>query len=249
LTVGGKVVLITGASQGIGQACAISFGRRGALLSLAARTPLTLPDALCTACDLTSEADRETLVRQTIQHFGRIDILVNNAGHGLYGPTAQATATDMRNLFELNVFAAVSMIQLVLPGMLAQGSGHVVNVSSIAAEIALPWMTMYSASKAALSAVSCGLRRELLNTAVQVTDVLPGYVKTGFHAAATGTPPSGVVKLRARAISPEQCAEAIVKGVERGARRVVTPASGRLAILAEHLLPRVVDSPLSKMNR
>ncbi len=243
------MVLITGASQGIGQACAVAFGRRGALLSLAARTPLTLPDALCTACDLTSEADRAALVYSTIQRFGRIDILVNNAGHGVYGPTAQVSSKDMRSLFELNLFAAVEMIQLVLPGMLAAGSGHLVNVSSIAAEIALPWMTMYSASKAALSAVSSGLRRELQGTAVQVTDVLPGYVKTGFHAAATGTPPNGVVNLRTRAITPEQCAEAIVKGVERGARRVVTPASGWFAIHAEHLLPQMIDSPLSKMNR
>ncbi len=249
MTVNGKVVVITGASRGIGQACALAFGRRGALLSLAARSPLAVPDALCTPCDLTLAADRETLVHRTIEHYGRIDILINNAGHGLYGPTGQANPTDLRTLFELNFFAAVAMIQLVLPSLEAQHSGHIVNVSSIAADIALPWMTMYSASKAALSSVSAGLRRELQGSGVQVTDVLPGYVTTGFQASATGTPPNGVLQFRSRAISPEQCAEAIVRGVERGARTVVTPGSGWFAILAEHLLPRMVDSPLSKMNR
>lgn len=249
MNVRGKVVLITGASRGIGRACVDSFSRRGALVSAAARSPLDLPDIFSTQCDLTVAGDRERLVQQTMARFGRIDILVNNAGHGLYGSTETADLKEAKALFELNFFAALGTIQLVLPLLRAQKEGHLVNVSSLAADIVLPWMTLYSASKSALSSVSSGLRRELRGTGVQVTDVLPGYVTTGFQGSASGEPPEGIVKYRKRAISAEQCAEAIVRGVERDARTVVAPASGWLAIAGERLLPGMIDSLLSKMNR
>jgi short-subunit dehydrogenase len=248
----GKVVLITGASRGIGEACAQAFARRGAMLSLgarASRSACALPEALSSEVDLTLAADRKRLVERTIERYGRIDVLVNNAGSGLYGPTETVELSAAMELFQLNLFAALGMVQLVLPIMRAQGSGHIVNVSSIAAEVPLPWMTMYSASKAALSAVSSGVRRELRGTGVSVTDVLPGYVTTSFQGSAVGKPPAGVLGARRHAISPEQCAEAIVRGVERGARTVVTPRYGWLAIWAERFAPWMVDSPLSKMNR
>lgn len=206
-------------------------------------------DALTMEVDLTRQQDRESLIRRTMEHYGRIDILVNNAGCGLYGPTETALPANMFDMFQLNLFAAIALIQLVLPAMRERKAGHIVNVSSIAAEIALPWMTLYSASKAALSSVSSGLRRELSGTGVLVTDVLPGYVTTAFQAYATGKPPRGVLNFRRRAISPEQCAKAILRGVERGAHTVIAPATGRLAILGQRLMPWVIDSTLSKMNR
>lgn len=249
MNVRGKVVLITGASRGIGAACADSFLRRGALLALAARSALSRADALCLQADITDPQSRESLVQSTLERYGRIDILVNNAGSGIYGPTAETDLSRMQDLFALNLFAPVALIQLVLPQMQAQGSGAIVNVSSIAAEIVLPWMTPYSASKAALSAVSSGLYREVASTAIQVTNVLPGYIKTNFQNAAEGTPPPGVLRARKRAITAEQCAEAIVRGVERGARTVVAPSYGWLGIVAQRLIPYLVDSPLIKMNR
>jgi len=249
LTVRGKVVLITGASRGIGQACAEAFRCRGALLSLTARSPIPNTEALTTKADLTRHEDRQALVCRTREHYGRIDILVNNAGSGLYGATEAVDPSHALNLFQLNLFAALALIQLVLPSMRAQKGGHIVNVSSIAAEIALPWMTLYSASKAALSSVSSGLRRELTGTGILVTDVLPGYVTTTFQGSAIGHPPKTILEWRRRAISPEHCAEAIVRGVERDARTVVTPATGWLAILAQRMMPSVLDSTLSKMNR
>ena len=243
------MVLITGASRGIGAACADSFGRRGALLSLAARSSIARADALCVEVDITDSASRELLVQRTLDHYGRIDILVNNAGSGIYGATADTDLRRMQDLFALNLFAPVALIQLILPSMRVQGSGAIVNVSSIAAEIVLPWMTAYSASKAALSAFSSGLYRELADTPIQVTDVLPGYIKTNFQNVAEGTPPAGVLRARKRAITAEQCAEAIVRGVERGARTVVAPPYGWVGIIAQRLLPYLVDSPLIKMNR
>lgn len=245
----GKIVLITGASRGIGAACAESFARRGALLSLAARSAISQPGTLCIRADLTLPEDREALVRRTLDHYGRIDILINNAGDGLYSPTEVADLDQARRMFELNLFAAVGVAQLVLPGMRAQASGTIVNVTSIAAAIPLPWMTLYSASKAALSAATQGLRRELRGSQIRIMEVQPGYVVTGFQDHATGHPPPGVLKLRKRAITAAQCGEAIARGVEREASRVVTPASGWFAIALERVLPSVIDSALGRMNQ
>src|SRR5947208_1349419 len=109
----GKVVLITGASQGIGAACAKEFARCGAKLSLAARSEEGLrlaggPDALITPADVTQEADRRTVVDRTLERYGAIDILINNAGIGLYRPSWDAPLEEIRQMMELNFFAVLA---------------------------------------------------------------------------------------------------------------------------------------------
>ena len=133
----GKVVLITGASEGIGAACAHAFRRRGARLSLTARSREKLEavgggDALITAGDLLDPEVRKSVVERTLERYGRVDILVNNAGVGLYTPSWQTPPELARRLFDLNFFAALDLIQRVVPVMLRQGEGMIVNVSSIA---------------------------------------------------------------------------------------------------------------------
>src|SRR5579864_6185485 len=118
----GRVVLITGASEGIGAACARAFQARGARLSLNARHGETLAtvggtDVLRTAGDITSEETRRNLVARTMEHFGDIDILINNAGMGFYSPAWNAPMPDVRRLFELNLFAPLALTQLVVPHM------------------------------------------------------------------------------------------------------------------------------------
>jgi short-subunit dehydrogenase len=246
--VSGKVVLITGASRGIGAACAQAFGIRGALLSLTARTGCEFPEALVTPGDLTDRATRASVVERTLERYGRIDILVNNAGAGTYGPSPQANDDATRRMFELNFFAPLALGQLVVPHMCARGSGTIVNVASIAGKVTLPWMTLYSASKGALISLTDGLRRELRGTGVHAMTVCPGYVKTEFHGHAVGAPPPKLVDFMKYAITPEQCAEAIVRGVERDARTVVTPWWGRPFIALERIMPSVVDSRLSRVG-
>ncbi len=240
----GKVVLITGASRGIGAACARAFGKRGALLSLTSRSPVDSPGSLLTEGDITDAAFREHLVATTIARFGRIDILINNAGMGTYQPAATATGEDTRRVFELNFFAPLALAQTVIPHMRAQQSGVIVNVSSIAGKVALPWMTLYSASKFALISLTDGLRIELKPSGIHAMSVCPGYVKTEFHGSAIGRPPRRIAEMSRYAISADHCAEAIARGVEREARTVVTPRWGWLFIALEHLLPSVVDSRL-----
>src|SRR5580704_16323095 len=230
MTIDGKVVLITGASQGIGAACTREFRSRGARLSLTARSEDKLKevaetDAVVTAGDLTNGAVRRNVVERTIERFGRIDILINNAGVGLYAPAWKAPLDEAHAMFELNFFAPLAMIQLVTPHMRERRSGMIVNIGSIAGKLPLPWFTLYSATKFAIGALTEGLRMEVAGYGIRTMVVCPGYVKTGFQShALVGQPPDRLLKGKAFAITAEQCAAAVARGVERDARTVVTPA-------------------------
>ncbi len=253
-----QVVLITGASEGIGAACAAEFARCGAKLILTARSEAGLkqaaaaaasPDTLVVPGDLASDAHRRVLVERAIARFGRIDILINNAGLGLYAPSWSVPMEDVRHLMELNFFAPLALTQLIAPQMRERRHGLIVNVGSIAGKVTLPWMTLYSVSKFALGSLTEGMRMELLESGVRTMIVCPGYVKTGFqkHVLA-GQAPQAVIRGRRFAIEPAECAEAIRRGVERDARTVVTPRAGWALVLASRLFPGLLETRLARMN-
>jgi short-subunit dehydrogenase len=250
-----KVVLITGASQGIGASCVREFRSRGARLSLTARSEDKLKevadaDTLVTAGDLTNAAVRGRVVERTIERFGSIDILINNAGVGLYAPAWKAPLDETHAMFDLNFFAPLAMIQLVAPHMRERGSGMIVNIGSIAGKVTLPWFTLYSATKFALGALTEGLRMELAADGIRTMVVCPGYVKTDFQAhALVGRPPDRLLKGKKFAITSEQCARAVARGVERDARTVVTPAIGWALIALQRLFPRLVEAQMSRIYR
>ncbi len=251
-----RVVLITGASQGIGAACAAEFARRGAKLVLTARSEEGLcraakeagGEALVAPADLLEDAQRRAVVERALDRFGRVDILINNAGCGLYGPAWSARMEDARRLMELNFFVPLAMAQLVAPGMRDRRSGFIVNVGSIAGKVTLPWMTLYSASKYGLGSLTEGMRMELRSSGVRTMIVCPGYVKTGFqeHAIA-GKAPASVIRGRRFAIEAPACAKAIREGVERDARTVVTPRAGWLLAVASRLFPALIEGRLARM--
>jgi short-subunit dehydrogenase len=250
----GKVVLITGASEGVGAACADAFRRRGARLSLIARNKEKLDevagsDALVIQGDVTEENDRRRAVVATLEAYRRIDILINNAGVGLYAPSWSTPMDLTRRMFELNFFAALGMIQLAVPQMRGQRSGMIVNVGSIAGKVTLPWLTLYSASKYALGSLTDGLRMELARSGIQAMNVCPGYISTRFQDHVLGgRPPDSVRESRMFRITAAQCAEAIAKGVERDARTVVTPRLGWVFVALERLFPRLIDAKLEEMH-
>src|SRR5690242_14656197 len=243
MQIAGRVALITGASQGIGAACVEAFRRRGARLALTARSEAKLRQvggdgALIVPGDLTNENDCRRIVEETAAKYGAVDILVNNAGVGLYSPAWNAPVSQAREMFDLNFFAPLRMTQLVAPHMRRQKRGTIVNVGSIAGKITLPWFTLYSASKYALGSLTDGLRMELKRAGIHSMTVCPGYVDTGFQShVLAGRPPQSMQRGRAFAITAEKCAEAIVRGVERNARTVVTPRTGWFLIAMERLLP------------
>jgi len=254
MRIDGKVVLITGASEGIGFACAAEFARAGARLSLTARSEEGLrrasgADGLVTAGDLTDPGVRSRVVERTLERYGAIDILINNAGVGFYIPSWQDSLDHTRKLMELNFFALLGMTQLVVPQMRQRRSGMIVNVGSIGGKMTLPWMTVYSASKYAVGSLTEGLRMELKRDNVKTMLVCPGYVKTGFQKNVTaGQPPERMVRARRMAITPEECARAIRRGVEREARTVLAPKSGWLLVLLARLFPSILEARMAAIN-
>lgn len=251
----GKVALITGASEGIGAACARVFEARGARLAIVARNTEKLaavggPDTLRIAGNITSEEVQQTAVARTVERFGGIDILVNNAGMGLYAPAWKAPMADTRRMFELNVFAPLALAQLVTPHMRERKGGTIVNISSIAGKVVLPWMTLYSVSKFALGALTDGLRAELKADGICVMTVCPGYVKTEFQAHALGAnPPEPIAKGKRFAITADECAAAVARGVERETRTVVVPRIGWLLVALSRSFPAMVESRLAAINQ
>lgn len=184
-----KVVLITGASTGIGRALAFSFARRGARVALVARSEDRLDavrreiepysaDVLVVPADLTDEAQLQSVVERTVAHFARIDVLVNNAGLSQGGPLSELDPARMERLLRLNLWAVLRLTQLVLPGMRARHSGYIMNIGSGMARIAVPHATSYVASKHGLAGFSDALRRELGGSGVRVTLVSPSWTAT-----------------------------------------------------------------------
>lgn len=251
-----KIVLITGASAGIGRACAQAFAGRGARLILTARSleglqataRLVHPaETHLVPADLTDMAAVAALAEEARRRSGRLDILVNNAGVGLYVPSYKSEPGAVRRLFELNVFAPVELTRRLLP-LLGDGS-WVVNVSSLVGKVPLPWMPLYSASKYALSAYSDALRMELDGTGIRVLAVHPGYVSTGFgHNTIEGEIPADVGGRQRFGITAEQCAGAILDGLREGKRTVVTPRAGWALVAAARLFPGLLYKRLAEMN-
>ena len=251
----GKVILITGASEGIGAACAAVLRKRGAKLALVARSEEKLRASassgdLVLPTDLSDPLARAGLVDKVVSHFGQIDVLINNAGAGLYVPSHKTPMEQARALWELNFFAALDLCQQAAGPMKVQTSGAIVNVGSIAGKVTLPWFTLYSASKYAIGSLTEGLRMELESYGIQCLTICPGYIKTDFQKNVLGGRPPELAGLaRSWAITPEQCAEAIIRGIEGGKRTVVTPASGWFFILAARLFPRAMDKRLAAVYR
>lgn len=248
----GKVVIVTGASQGIGARLAAALRERGARLCLTARSEAHLSSAagsgdLIVPGDLTVESVRSSVIAETIRRWGRIDILVNNAGRGSYYTASTTPLDDARSLFELNFFAPLDLTRRAVP-WLRETHGTVVNVSSIAGQVSLPWLSVYSASKFGLAAMSSALRTELRRDGVHVMGVFPGYVNTDFQAHAAGPrPPARVLAGKRFAISVENCAEAIVSGIVHRKRTVVAPRQGWLLIWANWFFPALIESQLERV--
>ena len=249
----GKVVIVTGASEGIGAACAAEFARYGARLSVTARSEEALrraaPGALVIPGDITHEETRRAVVEHTLERYGSIDALIHCAGAGLYLPSWEAPMEEARRLMELNFFALLGMTQLVAAHMRARREGCIVNVGSIAGKVTLPWLTLYSASKAAVGALTEGMRMELRRDGVRTMLVCPGYVRTNFQRnALAGQPPARVVQGRVFAIDAAQCAAAIRRGLERDARTVVTPRACWILAALAGVFPALVEERLAQVN-
>lgn len=181
------VVLITGASSGLGLAMLAEFKKRGfRVIAVSRKSPEFSPD-LHISADLTDSASFELILAQ-LNAFcdGRLDLLINNAGMGAYETWESLGDAELRTVFELNFFAPVKLVKTLLP-LLKASKGSIINVSSIAGHMSVPCMGAYCASKAAVSMFSDTLRMELVSSGVSVMNVTPGRIDTGFSKRSFGT--------------------------------------------------------------
>lgn len=258
----GAHVLVTGASRGIGAHVGEGAARRGATVTLVARSA----DALRTRaadlvghalpCDLGVPAERAGLIARAESAAGRpVDVLVNCAGLDAVAGMLEVTAEQMRALYEVNLLAPAELVRQVLPGMVARGRGHVVTVSSGFSTVTAPGLVPYASSKAGLSHFHAGVGLELRGTGVGLTLVEPGPVRTqmwedieqhGLSAAAL----ERWVRLRlTRVVTPHEVATRVLDGVEQGRSHVV-PSRRMTPVLAFTWLPRRVgDLALTGVRR
>jgi short-subunit dehydrogenase len=258
MQVTGKVVVITGASMGIGEAIAKEFASQGASVVLAARDAGRLDAArerirgelLAVPCDVTRREDLSRLLETSLQRFGRVDVWVNNAGYGLMDSVAQMDLGECRRMFETNLFAVIQAMQLVTPVMKQQGGGAIINISSVAGYIAIPYMAAYGATKHALNAISKGARMELQPAGIQVINVCPGYITTDFAVnAVKGKERYRLGVAARRGITAERVARAVLNAYIKNKREVVVPWKDRISILLYQLVPPVVEGMMRRLLR
>lgn len=190
----GRVAIVTGASSGIGEATARELARAGAHVALAARRLDRLiataseigeqdgGNAIAVECDVRDASQVESLVIQTLKEFGQIDALINNAGVMPLSPIARLHVDDWHEMVDINITGVLNGVASVLPHMLERGSGHIINVSSVAGRLVFPGAAVYCGTKHFVHAFSDGLRAELGQKGIRVTIVAPGYVATELQA-------------------------------------------------------------------
>lgn len=178
-----KVVIITGGSSGIGLCTAAALRDRGCKVYELSRRDSEVAGITHIKCDITDEAQIAAAVGQVMTENGRIDILINNAGFGISGAVEFTDTAEAQRLFNVNFFGMVRMNHAVLPLMREQGGGRIVNLSSVAAPVPIPFQTYYSAGKAAVNSYTMALSNEVKPFGITVCAVMPGDIKTGFTAA------------------------------------------------------------------
>jgi short-subunit dehydrogenase len=253
-----KVVVITGASMGIGEAIAKLFADHGAAIVFssrdlaraeAARARVDRPQqSLAVACDVCDPAQIAALLRATLERFGRVDIWVNNAGFGLVDSIEHMDRHAYRRMFDTNLFGAIEAMQQVIPVMKRQKSGCIINISSVAGYIAVPYMGAYGATKRALNGISRAARLELEGTGVSVINICPGYVKTTFgENAIRGTEGMRITPMVQRGITAERVAQAVLRAYHCNVTETIVPWHNRIVIGMAFLAPFVIDFALRRL--
>jgi short-subunit dehydrogenase len=254
-----NVVLVTGASSGIGAALARAFAREGARLVLAARRLDRLaafaaelggpPRARAVRTDVTVDGDLDGAAAVARQAFGRIDVVVANAGFGVVGPVERLTLDDYRRQFETNVFGVLRTIYATLADLKAS-RGRLVIVGSVASHVATPGASAYAMSKFAVRALAEALGHELAPAGVSMTLVTPGFVESEIRRVDNRS------VLREGALDPvkwlpvpaDRAARTIVRAVARRRREVVITGHGKVAVFFQRHAPAIVSATIRRFG-
>jgi short-subunit dehydrogenase len=251
----GKVVIVTGASSGIGEATAREFGRAGAKVVLAARRVDRLEalakeiaalgtgaETLVVAADLSKLDDIQSLVKQTLDKFGRIDVLVNNAGFGRLDWLENLDPVkDIEAQFSVNVMGVIQTTRQVLPVMIKQRGGAIINMCSMAGLVATPTYTVYAASKHAVHGFSEALRREVKPWGIDVSLIYPGGVATEFKDHAGIKRKTNATTPKSMLLTAEQVGQAVVKLVRRPRAMWILPWAWTVSVWLNRFANWLVD--------
>ena len=247
-----KVVLITGASSGIGRALALELGKRGARLGLTARRGeelLRLVDeieraggeAMALPADVRDPEALKGVAERVRERWGRIDVLVANAGMSSTTAGTSLNASEVGDVITVNVLGVVNSVAAVLPGMLERGAGHLVAISSLSSYRGMPKSAAYSASKAAVSTFFESLRVDLRKSGIDVTTIHPGFIRTPMTA--------GRKKKLPFLLEPDDAARRIIRAIERRARTYAFPWQlASLVRVIKHIPDAVYDRLASNTN-
>jgi len=253
-----KVVLITGASSGIGRALAFELARRGAKLGFVARRKDLLEeiigqiqaqnngregthvDVLAAPADVQDARSMRAAAEQVISTFGRIDVLIANAGIGVTNSGADLDATKLAEVINVNVIGAANSVGAVLPEMVARGSGHLVAISSLAAYRGLPKSAAYCASKAAVSAMFESLRLDVGPRGIDVTIIHPGFIKTPLTAGRQARLPY--------LLEVDEAAKKIIAAIEKRKKSFAFPWQLATVVRAGMLMPNFMYDWIARRN-
>ena len=249
-----KVVIITGASSGIGRALAFECAARGARVTLAARSLDKLNEVaqelaaakhevLIVRADVSLEEDCKAIIRKTVERFGRIDILINNAGISMRASFTDVSLDVIRSLIDVNFWGTVYCTKYAIPYLL-ESKGSVTGVSSIAGFVGLPGRTGYSASKFALKGFLDTIRTEYLKKDIHVLLACPGFTASNIRntaLGADGTQQGESPRDEGAMMTSEEVARRIVNAIEKRKRTLILTAQGKLTVLLSKLLPSLTD--------
>ena len=253
-----KVVVITGASSGIGKASAIKFAKKNAKVVLVARRKEKLlqvqkeisqytDSTLVCQCDVSNKSQVKEMSDTVIDTFGRIDILVNNAGFVIYGKVSELTIEEIESQMETNYFGMIYCTKNFLPHMVEQGKGHIVNVASMGASFGVPGIASYCATKFAMLGFSEGLKHELSGTGIDVTVVSPMLTDTPLldHPSFENFS----YRSSAAILSPEKVANVVLKAANSSRLEIVIPSVARAGIWAKHSFPFLINPIIGNVFR
>lgn len=246
-----SVVVITGASRGIGKEAALLFARRGAKIVLASRNISRLEElqkaiedigseALVVPCDVSVEEECKQMISKAIDRFGHVDVLVNNAGFGHYSAVENLETKNLDKIFRTNLYGTIWCTQAVTPHMKSRRVGHIVNVSTVLSYRSVPYMTAYCMTKWAMNAMDEGLRLELRPFDIGVTLLCPGLTETDFQTNSDRIGYAPPIQSKG-GMSAVTVGKAIVRAVERNHRRVALTLSGQFLMAIQWISKTMTD--------